>query len=55
MYVTYAPDIDCAHAIKLARISQVYYSNFRRENAQGNLEAIVQRANAILGEECQLT
>ena len=55
MYVTYAPDKDCAHAIKLAGISRVYYSNFRRVNAQENLDAIVRRANGILGEKFQLT
>ena len=38
MYVTYAPDIDCAHAIKLAGISRVFHSNFRRANAHENLE-----------------
>ena len=38
MYVTYAPDIDCAHAIKLARIRHVFYSNFRRGNPHENLE-----------------
>ena len=55
MYVTYPPDKDCTHAIKLARISRVYYSNFRRVNAQENLDTIVRRANGILGRECQLT
>ena len=37
MYVTYAPDIDCAHAIKLAGIRQVFHSNFRRGDPHENL------------------
>ena len=55
MYVTYPPDKDCVHAIKWAGIRQVIYSNFRRVNAQGNLQQIVQRANAILEGTCELT
>ena len=54
MYVTYPPDKDCAHAIKLAGIRQVFYLNYRRDNAGGNLQNIVDRANAILGETCEL-
>ena len=50
MYVTYAPDIDCAHAIKLAEIKQVFHSNFRRGNPHENLEG----AAAILEGTCKL-
>ena len=36
MYITYAPDVDCAQAINLARIKHVFHLNYRRENARGN-------------------